>query len=110
MSQEWNAGPAFRAFLHSTCDKSYNLAMRAQTRFDIAQALAISQSRERQAKKLFQTSKTLDLVLAVVPSRATPKSAQQQLIGHLRENQLVRMHDRVPQKLFSQEHGTGFLS
>ena len=67
-------------------------ALRAQARFDVAQALAISQLRERHAQELIQAARTLDLALARVAATLRRKVVQRQMLHHLREHQLARVH------------------
>ena len=47
--------------------------LRPKTGFDVAQALAPSQLRERQAQILVKTGEPLDLALAIVAGDATAK-------------------------------------
>ncbi len=64
----------------------------AQTRFDVAQTLAIGQLRERHAQKLIETSEVFDLVLSVVASDTSAESGQRQVQHHLRKNKFARVH------------------
>ena len=64
----------------------------AQTRFDVAQTLAIGKLRERHAQKLVETSEVLDLVLSFVASDTSAKSGQRQVRHHLRKNKFARVH------------------
>lgn len=64
----------------------------AQTGFDVAQALAIGQLRERHTQKLVETSEVFDLVLPVVARDASAESGQRQVRHHLRKNKFARVH------------------
>ena len=64
----------------------------AQTGFDVAQTLAISQLRERHTQKLVETSEVFDLVLSVVASDTSAESGQRQMRHHLRKNKFARVH------------------
>ena len=69
--------------------------LRSQTRFDVAQALAIGQLSKGHAQILVETGKALDLVLSAVARHATTKRRQRQMLRDLREHQLAQVH-RVP--------------
>src|SRR3989338_318045 len=64
----------------------------AQTGFDVAQTLAISQLRERHTEKLIETSEVFDLVLSVVASDTSAESGQRQVRHHLRKYKFARVH------------------
>jgi len=64
----------------------------AQTGFDVAQALAVGQLRERHTQKLVETSEVFDLVLSVVTSDTSAESGQRQVRHHLRKYKFARVH------------------
>lgn len=59
---------------------------RSQTRFDVAQTLAIRQLREGHAQKLIHAGKTFDFVFAVVALDAFLKFVNGQEFHDLRKN------------------------
>jgi hypothetical protein len=63
-----------------------------QTRFDIAQALSVSQLGKRHAEVLIETREALDLVVSIVACHTTAKRGQRQMPGELRKHQLARVH------------------
>jgi len=71
-------------------------ALHTQTRFDVAQALAIGQLREGHAEVLIETREPLDLVLAGIPHDAAVKRVQRQMLHHLREYELAQVHRHLP--------------
>ena len=74
------------------------VALRAQARFDVAQALAVGQLGERHAQKLIEAGEALDLVLAAIRRHTTAKCRQRQMLRDLREHQLAYVHVRHPRK------------
>jgi len=65
-------------------------------RFDVAQALSISQLRKRHAEVLVETRKTFDLVGSAIARHATAKCREWQVLGDLREHQFAQIHpDRL---------------
>jgi len=70
--------------------------LHTQTRFDVAQALAIGQLREGHAEVLIETREPLDLVLAGIPRDAAVKRVQRQMLHHLREYELAQVHRHLP--------------
>jgi hypothetical protein len=71
-------------------------ALHTQTRFDVAQALSISQLREGHAEVLVETRKPLDLVLAGITHDTAVKRVQRQMLHHLREHELAQVHRCLP--------------
>lgn len=71
-------------------------ALHTQTRFDVAQALAIGQLREGHAEVLVETRESLDLVLAGIAHDAAVKRVQWQMLHHLREHELAQVHRYLP--------------
>ncbi len=67
--------------------------LRAQTGFDIAQALSERELGKGHAQILVETRETLDLVLAVVLGHATTECGQGQMLCDLCENELVENVD-----------------
>lgn len=65
---------------------------RAETRLDVAQALAVCQLGEGQAEELIETREAADLVLALVAGYAAPELGQGQEVHQLRENHASGMH------------------
>jgi hypothetical protein len=63
----------------------------AETGFDVAQTLAISQLREHHTQKLVETSEVSDLVLSDVAIDTSAKSGQRQVRHHLRKNKFSRV-------------------
>src|ERR1019366_7025965 len=78
------------------------VALRSEAGLDVAQALAVRQLRESQAKKLLETGETLDLVLAAVNAHAATKRRERQVARQLCENRLARMHGKRPRTQSSQ--------
>jgi hypothetical protein len=70
--------------------------LHTQTRFDVAQALAIGQLREGHAKVLVETRESLDLVLARIAHNGSVKRVQRQMLHHLREHELAQVHRCLP--------------
>jgi hypothetical protein len=64
----------------------------AQTRFDIAQAAAISELGEQQAKELLPTREVLDVTIALVAIDANLKLVGGEEIQKLRENTSAKVH------------------
>jgi hypothetical protein len=58
--------------------------MRAQTGFDIAKALSISELRERHAEVLIETTEAFDISFALVALHTTPERMHWKVVGHLR--------------------------
>src|ERR1019366_543178 len=71
-------------------------SLRAQTRFDVPQALAKRQLRKRHAQKLILAGEALDLAVAAVPSNAALEYHRRQMPHKLREDQFSRMHRSSP--------------
>jgi len=67
----------------------------AKTSFDIAQAAAISELSEQQAKELIPTRKVLDVTIALVAIDAKLKLVGREEIQKLRENTAAKIH-RLP--------------
>ena len=67
-------------------------AHRPQARFDVAQALAISQLSEGHRQKLVPTRKTLLLVIATVAGHALQELIAWKMIDDLGENSLAKIH------------------
>jgi hypothetical protein len=63
-----------------------------QTGFDIPKALPIGQLCERHAEILVETPKPFYIPLALVALHATPECVHWQVVGHLGENELARIH------------------
>ena len=78
--------------------------LRSQARFDVAQALAIGQLRERHAEVLIETRECFDFVLAPATRDATTKRRQWQMLHNLREHQLAYVH-RYPLRVSSSQDG-----
>jgi hypothetical protein len=76
--------------------------LRAQTGFDIAQALAKGQLCKRHRQVLIQTSETLDFVMSTVTRYTATEGCQRQMFHQLRKNQLASMHRFPPRKDSSQ--------
>lgn len=74
----------------------------SQTRFDVAQALAIGQLGKGHAKILIEAGKALDLVLAAIARHATAKRRQRQMLRDLREHQFAQVH-RSPLRVSSSQ-------
>src|SRR5579864_5261866 len=70
--------------------------LHTQTRFDVAQALAIGQLREGHREVLVETREPLDLVLAGIAHDAAMKRVQRQMLQHLREHELAQVHRYLP--------------
>src|SRR5579864_1256579 len=70
--------------------------LHTQTRFDVAQALAIGQLREGHREVLVETREPLDLVLAGIAHDAAMKRVQRQMLHHLREHELAQVHRYLP--------------
>jgi hypothetical protein len=64
--------------------------LHAQTRLDVAQALAKGDLGKRHRQKLIETCERLDLVISTITSHAKPKGAQWQVLGQLRKDQLAK--------------------
>jgi hypothetical protein len=75
--------------------------LRAQTGFDVAQALAISQLRERHAQELIQAGERLHLPFARIAADDSTKGVQRQMLD-LCEDQLARVHSLPPRWIPSQ--------
>jgi hypothetical protein len=71
----------------------------AQTSFDVAQALAIGQLRERQTEELIQTGEALYLVVATVALNATVELVQRKEIHQLRKHGPASVHGSSQQHL-----------
>ena len=82
----------------------------AQTRFDVAQALAKSQLRERHAQKLIQAGERLHLALALIATDASAKRRQRKMLHQLREHQLALIHRSPPRSRASQGRRTDVRS
>ena len=63
--------------------------MGAQTSFDVAQALAISQLCESHAKKLVEMREGIGWIFGRVPMYVAAKRVKGQMIHELREDQLA---------------------
>jgi len=68
------------------------LALRAQTRFDVPQALAKRQLRNRHAQKLILTGEALDLMVAPIPRHASLQGLLGKVFHEPRKYQFPRMH------------------
>ena len=75
------------------------LALRAQTRLDVAQAFPKSQLRKRHAQKLIHAGESLDPAVPAVTGHAALEHHRRQMTHHLRKYQLARMHRRSPGNL-----------
>jgi hypothetical protein len=64
----------------------------AKTRFDIAQAAAISELSEQQAKELIPTREVLDVTIALVAIDANLKLVGREEIQKLSENTAAKIH------------------
>lgn len=65
---------------------------RTETGFDVAQALAISELRERHAQKLIPTREARGLVIAVVPINTRPEVTRGDMGHQLGEHGAARQH------------------
>jgi hypothetical protein len=70
--------------------------VRTKARLDLAQALSKRELRKCHAQKLIEAAERPYAVLAAVTRDATPKRAQRQMLGQLRENQLAFVHPALP--------------
>src|SRR6266568_926668 len=77
-------------------------ALRTQTGFDVAQALAIGQLGERHAQELIQARERLHLPLARIAGHDSSKRVQRQMLHDLRKHQLSRVHYLLPRWTSSQ--------
>jgi hypothetical protein len=68
----------------------------AKTRFDIAQAAAISELSEQQAKELIPTREILEVTIALVAIDANLKLVSREESQKLGENTLTKIHLRPP--------------
>jgi hypothetical protein len=66
--------------------------LRAKTRFDVAQAAAISELSEQQAKELVPTREVLDVTIALVAVDANLKLVCREEVQKLRENTAAQIH------------------
>ena len=64
-----------------------------QTRFDVAQRLAVGQLRKGHGQELVHAGEILNLVIASVLGNAAAKRAQRQEGHELRENKLALVHE-----------------
>src|SRR6266850_3955736 len=69
-------------------------ALGAQTRFDVAQALAIRQLRKRHTAKLIRATEMTHAPIATVTLDDTPKALPRQMLHELREHQFADVHVR----------------
>src|SRR5450631_2143787 len=76
------------------------LGLRAQTRFDVPQALAKRQLRKRHAQKLILTGEALDLVVAPIARYASRQGLLRKVFHELRKYQFPRMH-QIPRSFGS---------
>lgn len=74
------------------------LGLRAQTGFDVAQALAERQLRKRHAQELIQARKAQNLVIPTITRHASRECLFRQVLHQLREHQFPRMHN-VPRSV-----------
>jgi len=68
------------------------LGLRAQTRFDVPQALAKRQLRKGHAPKLILAREALDHVIATMARHASRQGLLRKMLHQLREYQFPRMH------------------
>ena len=73
--------------------------LRTKASFNIAQALAPGQLRERQAQILIKAREPLDLVLAIVAGHATTKRRQRQMLHELGKDVMALMHRATPRRV-----------
>ena len=69
--------------------------VRAKACLDLAQALPKCELRKRHTEELIETTERSDSELALIPSDASPKRRQRQMLRQLREHQLALVH-RLP--------------
>ena len=60
-----------------------------QAGFDVAQALAVAQLRERHGAKLVLTGEALDVAIALIALHAATKAVLGNMLQHLRENEFA---------------------
>jgi hypothetical protein len=65
---------------------------RAETRFDVAQALAVRELGKRETEELIETREAPDLVIALVARHAGAELGQREQVHHLREDRATGMH------------------
>jgi hypothetical protein len=70
--------------------------LRAQTSFDVAQALAISQLRESHAKKLVPTREALQFEVALIAFDAAVKRFGRKKVHQLCKDRFARIHSPSP--------------
>jgi hypothetical protein len=66
--------------------------LRAKTRFDVAQAAAISELSEQQAKELVPTREVLDVTIALVAIDTKLKVIGREKVQELRKNTVSQIH------------------
>ncbi len=76
----------------------------AQAGLDVAQALAIGELGEGQARIPIETGKALHLVMAAIALDAAPKGMKGKAVDRLCENDLARIHKPSP-RLKPRQHG-----
>jgi hypothetical protein len=69
--------------------------LRTKTSFNIAQALAPGQLRERQAQILIKARKALDLAFTTVTDHATTKRRQWQMLHELGKDVMALLHEGI---------------
>ena len=70
-----------------------------QADFDVAQALAMGQLRERHTVELAGTGKSLDVAVALMASDTGVEHVHRQVVHQLRENQSPGVHVGPPDKI-----------
>ena len=73
------------------------VALGAQTDLDVAQTLAMSQLRERHAKKLREAGERFDVAVSTVAPNTLAEDVHRQMIHDLGEYELTHIHDRQSQ-------------
>src|SRR5262249_5668301 len=73
-----------------------SLGNRAQTGFDVTQALAIGELREEHRQELVPASEAANPVVAAVPPHQAPEGMTRQVIEKLREDRASLVHEQSP--------------
>jgi hypothetical protein len=82
----------------------------AKTRFDGAQAAAIRELREQQAKELIPTREVLDVTIALVTIDANLKLVGRKEIQKLRENTAAKIHLLPPARAGKQQNDAKMIA